>query len=82
MANQGAVEAVKMLSMDDDVERQRAAEELERMAENIKFEAEASVEEADEQGDEAASVEAAETAMKAEEIREANEQEFTEEDVL
>lgn len=76
MSETGLADAEKMLDMDDDVERKRAAEELERMEESIKFEAEASVEEADEAGDEIASVEAAETAAKAEELKEATEQEF------
>lgn len=76
MTDKGLADAEKMLTMDDDVERKRAAEELERMEEGIKFEAEASVEAADRAGDEAASVAAAETAAKAEEMREATEQEF------
>ena len=76
MSETGLTDAEKMLDMDDDVERKRAAEELERMEESIKFEAEASVEEAEEAGDETASVEAAETAAKAEELKEATEQEF------
>ena len=75
MTKAGLADAEKMLTMDD-VERRRAAEELERMEESIKFEAEASVESADAVCDEAASVEAAETAAKAEELREATEQEF------
>lgn len=76
MTEAGLADAERMLTRDDDVERQRAAEELERMEEGIKFEAEASVEEADRIGDETASVEAAETAAKAEELREATEQAF------
>ena len=76
MTKAGLADAEKMLAMDDDVERRRAAEELERMEESIKFEAEASVESADAVCDEAASVEAAETAAKAEELRDATEQEF------
>lgn len=76
MTKAGLADAKKMLTMDDDVERRRAAEELERMEESIEFEAEASVESADAVCDEAASVEAAETAAKAEELREATEQEF------
>ena len=47
MTKAGLADAEKMLTMDDDVERRRAAEELERMEESIKFEAEASVESAD-----------------------------------
>lgn len=79
MSEAGLVDGEKMLTMDDDVERRRAAEELERMEQSIKFEAEASVEEADAACDEVASVEAAETAAKAEELREATEQEFGDE---
>lgn len=76
MTETGVADAEKMLTMDDDVERQRAADELECMERNIRSEAEASVEAADKAGDEQASIEAAETAAKAEELREATEQEF------
>lgn len=73
MTQSGLAQEEKMLTMDDDVERRRAVEELERMEESIKFEAEASVERADAEGNEDCAVAAAETAARAEEIREATE---------
>lgn len=76
MTKSGVADMEKMVSIDEDVEAKRVAEELEEIEDSIKFEAEASVEEADREGDEKASVEAAETAAKAAELRQATEQSF------
>lgn len=74
MTKSGIEEMDRLTSLESDVEARDAAEELERIEQSIKFEAEASVEAADKAGDAQAAAEAAETAAKASELEQATEE--------